>query len=71
MSKPVKTSTVIVEEGQYVPLPNTSKYVLGGPGTIEVTRYVDGKVDGKITRGSSVPVELAIAKKWERLVWGA
>lgn len=70
MSQAVQTNTVIIKEGQYVPLPGSTKHVLGGPGVIEVTRYVDGGVNGKIIQGTSKPIELAIAQKWERLSWG-
>lgn len=70
MTTVAKENIVTVEEGQYVPIPSSTEYVLGGPGKLKVCRYVDGRLSGQILEGGSVPSRLAIAKRWARLPWG-
>jgi hypothetical protein len=69
MAQKVKSKTIAVEQGQYMPLPANNKLVAGGPAKVEVTRYDNGHLDVRIVEGQSVPVELAIIKKWTRLSW--
>lgn len=64
-----QTTTVEVKEGQYVPIPETKKNVLAGPGTIIITRYGNGNVSGEVTAGSPITVERAVKLQLQRVSW--
>lgn len=70
MTTKVSTETVNVEKNQYLPLPETSEYVVAGPARVQVARYDSGSVTVEILEGQSVPTRLAIARRWTRLAWG-
>ena len=64
------TNIIEVRDGQYVPIPNTLRYVLPGPGRLQVTRYTDGRLASKILEGEMKPTKYAIVKNLQRVGWG-
>jgi hypothetical protein len=64
------TKTLILQEGEYTLLPNTTKWVLCGPAKLQLTRFSDGGVDSKIIEGKSSEQRLAVFKKLKRVGWG-
>lgn len=69
MAQKVRSKEIEVADGQYMPLPDNNKLVVGGPAKVEVNRYDNGHLQVRIVEGSSVPTELALVKKWTRLSW--
>ena len=67
MAKVVVSKVIEVEARQYMPLPDNSKLVVGGPSKVECSRYDNGHLTVRIVEGKPSPVELAIAQKWQRL----
>jgi len=67
--KKAATETLVLKKGEYTLLPNTTKWALCGPAKIELTRFGDGGVDGKIIEGTSSEVRLAVFKKLQRVGW--
>ena len=61
---------VTIEQGQYTPIPGTSSQVLAGPGALEVVRYDDGAVSGRIISGESLPPARAVKRRLTRVGWG-
>lgn len=67
----VASEVITAEEGEYIPMPSApTKWAVPGPAEVEVKRYRDGRLEGRIIRGSARPMHYAIHFKWKRLNWG-
>ncbi len=70
---PVRTPTteiVTLKTGQYTPIPKTdNKIVLLGPGTIAITKHINGDVTGQVKTGNTGTLFDAVHNKLQRVGW--